>query len=107
MAHPEYVIISRLAGTVNHQLDTSSAIRITIRSAMDSRVINSRGLPQLRRALLSWYDQHQRDLPWRKTRDPYRIWVSEIMLQQTQVATVVPYFERFVEAFPTLACLAA
>ncbi len=56
--------------------------------------------------LLSWFDDHQRDLPWRHDRDPYRIWVSEVMLQQTQVATVVPYFERFLRAFPTLTDLA-
>jgi A/G-specific adenine glycosylase len=61
----------------------------------------------VRRRLLSWFDRHRRDLPWRRDRDPYRIWVSEIMLQQTQVATVVPYFERFLQAFPTLADLAA
>jgi A/G-specific adenine glycosylase len=61
----------------------------------------------LRRRLLHWFGRHRRDLPWRRTRDPYFIWVSEIMLQQTQVATVVPYFERFVQAFPTLADLAA
>jgi A/G-specific adenine glycosylase len=67
--------------------------------------------PALRRwvapRLLAWFDRHQRDLPWRRDRDPYRIWVSEVMLQQTQVAAVVPYFERFVRAFPTLADLAA
>jgi A/G-specific adenine glycosylase len=62
---------------------------------------------QVRRALLAWFDRHKRDLPWRRDRDPYRIWVSEIMLQQTQVATVVPYFERFLAAFPTIAALAA
>jgi A/G-specific adenine glycosylase len=56
--------------------------------------------------LLRWFAKHQRDLPWRHDRDPYRIWVSEVMLQQTQVATVIPYFERFVTAFPTLASLA-
>jgi len=56
--------------------------------------------------LLAWFDQHQRDLPWRHDRDPYRIWVSEVMLQQTQVATVIPYFERFLRAFPTLTDLA-
>ena len=44
--------------------------------------------------LLSWYGKHARDLPWRRTRDPYAIWISEIMLQQTQVATVIPYWER-------------
>ncbi len=67
--------------------------------------------PELRRRvarrLLAWFDRHQRPLPWRRDRDPYRIWVSEVMLQQTQVATVVPYFERFVRAFPTVADLAA
>lgn len=55
----------------------------------------------------AWFDQHGRhDLPWQRDRDPYRIWVSEIMLQQTQVGTVVPYFERFVAAFPTVTALA-
>lgn len=61
----------------------------------------------VRRQLLRWFDRHARDLPWRRTRDPYAIWVSEVMLQQTQVATVIPYYERFLSAFPTLAALAA
>ena len=56
--------------------------------------------------LLRWFRGAKRALPWRADRDPYRIWVSEIMLQQTQVATVIPYFERFLAAFPTLADLA-
>jgi A/G-specific adenine glycosylase len=60
----------------------------------------------LPRRLLPWFDQAQRDLPWRRTRDPYAIWISEVMLQQTQVATVVPYFERFLAAFPTIGDLA-
>ncbi len=59
------------------------------------------------RALLRWFDPSRRPMPWRDTRDPYRIWVSEIMLQQTTVAAVVPYYERFVAAFPTVAALAA
>src|SRR5579885_341778 len=62
---------------------------------------------RLRRRLLAWFDAARRDLPWRRDRDPYRIWVSEVMLQQTTVAAVVPYFERFLRAFPTLADLAA
>lgn len=62
---------------------------------------------RLRRRLLGWFRRHGRDLPWRRSRDPYRIWVSEVMLQQTQVAKVIPYFERFLRAFPTLADLAA
>ncbi len=61
----------------------------------------------LRRALLSWYDRHARDLPWRRVNDPYQTWVSEVMLQQTQVATVKPYFERFMQRFPDIARLAA
>ena len=57
--------------------------------------------------LLDWFDQNGRhDLPWQHPRTPYRVWLSEVMLQQTQVATVVPYFRRFVEAFPTVAALA-
>ncbi len=60
----------------------------------------------LRRRLLLWYRKHRRDLPWRKTRDPYAIWVSEVMLQQTQVATVIPYYENFLRRFPTLRHLA-
>ena len=57
-------------------------------------------------ALLHWYRRHRRDLPWRGTRDPYRIWVSEVMLQQTRVATVIPYYERFLKRFPTIESLA-
>jgi A/G-specific adenine glycosylase len=63
-------------------------------------------LPRLRQALLAWYDARRRDLPWRRSGDPYAIWVSEIMLQQTQVATVIPYYERFLARFPTPCALA-
>src|SRR5258708_5455056 len=63
--------------------------------------------PQLPRRLLDWFARHRRDLPWRRDRDPYRIWVSEVMLQQTQAAAVAPYFARFLQAFPTLSDLAA
>lgn len=63
--------------------------------------------PSLRRRLLAWYDRHGRKaLPWQRSRDPYRIWVSEIMLQQTQVATVIPYYERFLKRFPDIQTLA-
>jgi A/G-specific adenine glycosylase len=57
--------------------------------------------------LLHWFDRHARDLPWRRSRDPYAIWVSEVMLQQTQVASVVPFFERFLQSFPSVRALAA
>ncbi|WP_462259263.1 A/G-specific adenine glycosylase [Vagococcus teuberi] len=56
--------------------------------------------------LLAWYHHEKRDLPWRESTDPYRVWVSEIMLQQTQVVTVIPYFNRFMEWFPTIEDLA-
>ena len=59
-----------------------------------------------RRNLLAWYQRHKRALPWRKTRDPYKIWVSEVMLQQTTVAAVIPYYERWLKAFPNLRHLA-
>jgi len=60
-----------------------------------------------RRALLSWYDQHRRELPWRRDRDPYRIWVSEIMLQQTRVVAVLDHYARFMQRFPTGQVLSA
>ena len=57
--------------------------------------------------LLCWFDQHGRkDLPWQQNKDPYRVWVSEIMLQQTQVSTVIPYFQRFMARFPNISSLA-
>lgn len=64
-------------------------------------------LASFREQLLGWFRQFQRDLPWRRTRDPYRIWLSEIMLQQTRVAAVIPYYEKFLERFPDIASLAA
>ena len=64
-------------------------------------------LSQLPPPLLRWYRANARDLPWRRTQDPYRIWVSEIMLQQTRVAAVLGYYARFLEAFPTVEALAA
>ncbi|MDA3924403.1 MAG: A/G-specific adenine glycosylase [Kiritimatiellae bacterium] len=57
--------------------------------------------------LLAWYKLNKRDLPWRHTRDPYKIWISEIMLQQTTVTAVIPYFERWIKCYPTMKSLAA
>lgn len=59
-----------------------------------------------RQALLNWYEAEKRDLPWRRTSNPYYIWVSEVMLQQTRVDTVIPYYERFIEKYPTMEVLA-
>ncbi len=58
------------------------------------------------RKLLSWYVRHHRDLPWRRTKDPYKIWVSEVLLQQTRVDQAIPYYERFLQRFPTVSALA-
>jgi A/G-specific adenine glycosylase len=69
--------------------------------------VDARQLIALRERLLEWFHKFQRDLPWRRNKDPYRIWLSEIMLQQTRVAAVIPFYERFLEHFPTLRALAA
>ena len=61
----------------------------------------------IQRALETWWNRHRRDLPWRRRSDPYAIWISEVMLQQTRVATATGYFERFLMRFPTVAALAA
>ena len=63
-------------------------------------------IASFREKLLAWYDANKRDLPWRRAQDPYEIWISEIMLQQTRVDTVIPYYERFLNWFPTVADLA-
>jgi A/G-specific adenine glycosylase len=82
-------------GQGSRRAESESAARITprLRSA-------------LRRKLLAWYRAHRRDLPWRRTRDPYEIWISEAMLQQTRVETVIPYWQRFLARFPDVAALA-
>ena len=69
-------------------------------------MLQGRELASFRTNLLGWFRQYQRDLPWRRTKDSYRIWLSEIMLQQTRVATVIPYYERFLERFPDVHALA-
>ncbi|MEP0922912.1 A/G-specific adenine glycosylase [Leptolyngbya sp. ST-U4] len=68
--------------------------------------LSNHEIHDLRQNLLRWYGESGRDLPWRRTRDPYAIWVSEIMLQQTQVKTVMPYYEHWMQQFPTIAHLA-
>jgi A/G-specific adenine glycosylase len=70
-------------------------------------IIAMPNLPALQEALLAWFAANREDLPWRRTGAPYAIWLSEIMLQQTQVATVIPYYERFLSRFPTVKALAA
>jgi len=69
-------------------------------------MLNGVDLVAFRKQLLGWFRQFRRDLPWRQTKDPYRIWLSEIMLQQTRVAAVIPYYERFLKRFPNVQALA-
>ena len=69
-------------------------------------ILLGRELASFRKQLLAWFGQFQRDLPWRRTKNPYRIWVSEIMLQQTRVAAVIPYYHRFLARFPDVRALA-
>jgi A/G-specific adenine glycosylase len=76
------------------------------KSAASNGSISRETKDRLVRSLLSWFAQNARDLPWRHTRDPYAIWVSEIMLQQTQVKTVIPYWSRWIEKLPTIQSLA-
>ncbi len=80
---------------------------ISVETRLAAAPANTNNLGTFRRALLRWYDQHRRDLPWRETRDPYRIWLSEIMLQQTRVAAVLDYYRIFLERFPNVQALAA
>src|SRR5258708_146559 len=72
-----------------------------------STMLNARELATFRKQLLGWFREFQRDLPWRRTKDPYRIWLSEIMLQQTRVAAAIPYYEQFLQRFPDVHALAA
>ncbi len=90
--------------------NSSRAVRISNgqqkAQGADVQLPTAEQLTKLRRRLVAWFRRHQRELPWRQSRDPYRVWLSEIMLQQTQVATVIPYFERFVASLPTPIALA-
>lgn len=74
---------------------------------MASRVDTNIRRRQFRKSLLAWYDRHRRDLPWRASRDPYRVWLSEIMLQQTRVAAVIEHYHEFLRRFPAVEKLAA
>jgi A/G-specific adenine glycosylase len=69
-------------------------------------MLSSNQIPKFQKKLLNWFRQFKRDLPWRRTHDPYRIWVSEIMLQQTRVTAAIPYYERFLTHFSTIQFLA-
>jgi A/G-specific adenine glycosylase len=84
-----------------------TAISVEKRIAASPDPLTGKDLATFRRALLRWFDKHRRDLPWRETRNPYRIWLSEIMLQQTRVAAVLEHYRLFLARFPDLEALAA
>ncbi len=82
------------------------ASNIPVETRLHPTATDGKNIAAFRRALLRWYDLHHRELPWRGTRDPYRIWVSEIMLQQTRVAAVIVHYHEFLRRFPTVEKLA-
>ena len=78
----------------------------TPRAPSGDTAVDATRIDDARTALLAFFDAHRRDLPWRRTADPFAIWVSEVMLQQTRVETVIPYYQRFLARFPTVRALA-
>ena len=92
---------------VDEKVDVAArAARRRRRSRGSDGAVGPAAARRAREALLAWYRANRRDLPWRRTRDPYAIWISETMLQQTRVETVIPYCERFLARFPTVEALA-
>ncbi|MEL7331273.1 MAG: A/G-specific adenine glycosylase [Cyanobacteria bacterium J06560_2] len=90
-----------------HQRKNKKPDQSSTAETLPSFLLSDETVVALRRSLLTWYATQGRDLPWRRTRDPYAIWISEIMLQQTQVKTVLPYYKRWLHTFPTVEDLAA
>jgi A/G-specific adenine glycosylase len=96
----------RDAGATKHRRDFRSIRQYAKIASVSLLKISAAEIPAFRRGMLSWFAERKRDLPWRRTRDPYRIWLSEVMLQQTRVAAVIPYYERFLKIFPDVRALA-
>jgi A/G-specific adenine glycosylase len=90
----------------NHAAKTKSKLAFILYGKFTMMSPQNEFIRRLRTKLLTWYRQNARDLPWRRTKEPYRIWLSEVMLQQTQVSTVVPYYRRFLQALPDVRQLA-
>ncbi len=101
--HPvSEMLLARSPAASRFRFEKSCASALYNRDCMTTAQLRS-----LRRTLLRWYDQNRRDLPWRRNRDPYPVWVSEIMLQQTRVAAVLDHYARFLRRFPTVKSLSA
>src|ERR1035438_1623917 len=88
-------------------LGNGKSPKIILMASRISPIVSDSGGMTIRARLLAWYDAHARDLPWRESRDPYRVWLSEIMLQQTRVAAVIAHYHEFLRRFPTVEKLAA
>lgn len=71
-----------------------------------SVLLKNFNIEEFQKSLIEWFQEEKRNLPWRADKDPYKIWVSEVMLQQTRVDTVIPYFYRFIEKYPNIEALA-
>src|SRR6478609_9246051 len=89
-----------------HYLHLDRGRKSVLKSVSKKKSVEQGHARAIGRALLAWYAKHRRELPWRKSQDPYAVWVSEMMLQQTQVATVIPYFQTWMQRFPNVAALA-
>ena len=98
---------ARASARSKSRRESTSALALADKLPVAHHPVSATLTQSIQRKLLNWYDAHRRELPWRDTGDPYRVWLSEMMLQQTQVATVIPYFERFIARWPTVAALAA
>jgi A/G-specific adenine glycosylase len=105
--NPAVRVKSRLISLRPDQANSPKASKKSSRPAIDGSIQVAGDLQFFAQCLLAWYDEHKRDLPWRKDRDPYRVWLSEIMLQQTRVASVLEHYRRFLKKFPTVHRLAA
>src|SRR5207253_5374694 len=98
---------TRRSSDLSRKLDRQECLSKQAVRECASTMLKGRELAAFRKQLLGWFREFQRDLPWRRTTDPYRIWLSEIMLQQTRVAAAIPYYERFLQRFPDVHALAA
>src|SRR5258705_4454677 len=106
--NPALRVNPRLISLRRDHANSPKASKKSSRPAIDGSIQVAAGdLQFFAQHLLAWYDEHKRDLPWRKDRDPYRVWLSEIMLQQTRVAAVLEHYRRFLKKFPTVHRLAA
>jgi len=98
--------LAALGATASKTYSTYIFAVVRHEKTVKTKTLESTHARAIGRALLGWYAQHQRELPWRRSQDPYAVWVSEMMLQQTQVRTVIPYFQTWMQRFPTVAALA-